>query len=113
MASKWHLSGTAAKLLGDGIAQYLENPGAPDFEFCGVIGWSLGGELVLASGERQTIGPRYEIGITAISDIAEYGLARIDDPALGIVAFQPSAVDAASDRRLIDYDGKDIVVRLG
>ena len=111
MAVQWRLSASAAKLLGDGIAQYLENPGAPDVDFCGVIGWSLGGELVLASGERHTIGPRYEIGITAISDIAEYGLARIDDPALGIVAFQPSAADLASDRRLIDYDGKDIVVR--
>ena len=111
MNKEWRISDSALRLVRSGLNQYLSNPGPPAFDYCPAIVWSLGGDGVLAGGERIVLPPRYSLAIIDRADIPVQGFYSIEDPAVGIIAFNPSAGDKASSNRLIDYDGKDLVVR--
>jgi hypothetical protein len=111
MSDVCRLSPVAVGLIVEGIAHYLTNPGTPDFDYCAGVLWSLGGYLDRGDGEQIPTPPRYDICIIHRTDIAEQGFIAIDDPVLGTVGFSPRPEDAASERRLIDHDGKDLVVR--
>lgn len=111
MSDRWTISDSVAALVSKGVAQYVANVGEPDFPYCPILIWSLGGELREAGGGRHAVPPRYELGIARRADIAEQGFVAIADARVGLLAFSPKPADAASGRRLIDFDGTDIVVR--
>ena len=112
MGSGWKVTDRVAQLIKAGMARYIDNVGAPDFDYCPAILWSLGGELRSAGGLRlATIEPEYGLGVIARKDIAEQGFVALRVPQLGVVGFAPNKDDLASDRRVIDYDGENIVVR--
>lgn len=111
MSSTWRLSPNAAELVREGVAHYVANVGAPDFDYCAGVLWSLGGHLDRGEGQQIPVSPRYEIFIIRRTDIAEQEFIAIDDAVLGTVGFRPRPEDRSSDERLIDFDGADIVVR--
>ena len=107
----WQISDGARRVVREGFDRYLATVGRPSFEPCAAIMWSLGGDGVLADGERVIMPPRYDLCLIDRGNIAAQGFFTIDDAMLGVIAFMPSAADRAGGRRQIDYDGKDIVVR--
>jgi hypothetical protein len=73
--------------------------------------WEEGGYLDRGDGKPTPVPPRYGIGIIRRTDIAEQGFIAIADQVLGTVGFSPRPEDQASELHLIDFDGKDLVVR--
>lgn len=111
MPTDWGLSDDAISIVREGMAQYVNAAGKPDFAYCPMIMWSLGGEMVLADGARNAVPPRYELGIAKIADVSARKFITVEDARLGLIAFSPRDIDLMSDRRLIDYNGIEIVVR--
>ena len=54
--------------------------------------------------------PRYEIGLTKKNDVPNDKI-KLVSKRFGYVIFDPKPEDAKSSRRLIDFHGKNIVVR--
>jgi hypothetical protein len=74
------------------------------------VGWSLGATMQGPNGAVTKVPPRYEVGLAATHDVPGNKI-RIPSKEFGYVIFDPKPQDANSNRRLIDFDGKDIVVR--
>ena len=111
MKSDWKITADLARVVNAGVAQYVANVGRPDFDYCPMIMWSLGGEMVLADGKRGAVPPRYELGTADRSEVARRNFSVVSDARVGLLAFQPRKEDLVSERRLIDYDGESIVIR--
>ena len=111
MESQRKITDKLATLVNAGVQQYVANVGQPDFDYCPMIMWSLGGEMVLADGKRGAVPARYELGVADRAEVSKRGFAVIGDDRVGLLAFEPREEDLASERRLIDYDGETIVVR--
>lgn len=73
------------------------------------IMWSLGGTISKRGQAVETVPPRYEVTLIERPDLSRF--AAIPNERFGFIAFSPKPEDQKSSRRLIDFDGHDIVVR--
>ena len=115
MTADWHLS----KHLEDQIVVWLEDyeryqqkithPVYPS------IMWSLGGEAWKSEdpeGTRIPIPAGYSVGFYNQNPLPEGdSLIFVKSDRFGLVVFLPRPEDQASSRRLIDFDGEEVIVR--
>jgi hypothetical protein len=91
------------------IKGLLKEVPSPGFAYYPCIGWTLGGLYGKVGAPQKALPPGYGLGLVRRTDLAKYMLTK--SRLFGYVAFTPKAEDASSFRRLIDFDGKEIVVR--
>ena len=108
MAGKWTVSTKLTTFLADlivgsdfasTVSQYY-----PSIMWSGT-GWMEGPDHV-----RKPLRPRYSVGLVEKANLRDYKIV-LPDKRFGYVVFSPKPEDEKSSRRLIDFDGKDIVVR--
>lgn len=73
------------------------------------IMWSTGGVVEAPGQLPQSLPAHYALGWVDRQNLS--GFQTIPSARFGEMVFHPSPADFASARRLIDYDGSDIVVR--
>lgn len=105
MSDNWHVTPKLEAFI-SGLLKEVPNP---RFAFYPCIGWTLGGSYGKVGAPQKPLPPGYGLGLIKRMDLAKY--TPIKSRLFGYVAFAPKAEDAHSSRRLIDFDGKDIVVR--
>jgi len=71
--------------------------------------WSLGGTISKRGQAVESLPPRYDVTLIERHDLSRF--ATIPNERFGFIAFSPKPEDQKSSRRLIDFDGKNIVVR--
>lgn len=71
--------------------------------------WSSGGTIEASGQPPRLLPPHYALGWVRTQDLHKF--KTIPSSKFGTLVFHPRPEDAASSRRLIDYDGTDIVVR--
>jgi hypothetical protein len=74
------------------------------------IMWSPDGWIEDRGRVRKPLPAEYVLGAIEKSKLSRFKTV-IPDTTFGSVVFDPKPADARSSRRLIDFDGKDIVVR--
>ena len=111
----WKTSERLDTALAEWFARFESSQGRIDYLIYPSVMWSLGGSAYQASRPANT-----RIGLPAGYSAGFYRrdpmpkgerLIFVPNKRFGLVVFLPRDVDLASDRRLIDYDGKAIVVR--
>lgn len=105
MPKEWRVS--------SGVEAFLEQvlteiPPIP-FTFYPCIGWTLGGTSGKRGGPQTPLPPEYSLGFIEQRNLVKY--RAVASRAFGFIAFSPKPEDERSSRRLIDFDGKNIVVR--
>lgn len=75
-----------------------------------LIGWHGEGWMEGPDHVRTPIPPRYGVGLVTKSDLNAFKIV-IPNPTFGYIIFVPGPRDARSARRLVDFDGTEIVVR--
>jgi len=108
MNTVWALSSRFVDFLDQLISESDFAPSASTY-YPSVL-WSLGGTMQGPEGVTLPTPPRYEVGLVERSEANRFKL-RLPSKKFGYIIFDPRPEDAASSRRLIDFDGKDIVVR--
>lgn len=108
MVGHWILSTKLTMFLAHLIAG--SDLAAVASEYYPAIMWSGGGWMEGPDHIRKPLGPRYSIGLVDKASLHDYKIV-LPDKRFGYVIFSPKPEDDKSSRRLIDFDGKTIVVR--
>ena len=103
-AMAWKLS---AKLE-EFIAPLIQEAGLSSTDTPSIV-WSLGGSLEAPGRPPEALPARYALGWISQQNLGSF--QTVQSAKFGRIAFHPSPSDLASSRRLIDFDGTDIVVR--
>jgi hypothetical protein len=107
----WTISAAATAVISRAIDDFVRDYGAPGFEFYPVITWRTGGQVVAPAAAAVDLPDCYDLGLIPRGDINASNFIAIANESFEVVAFVPRPEDMASSRRVIDYDGEDIVVR--
>lgn len=91
-----------------GRAEFLAGAGIPRIK----SGTGVTIEAVVGPGtEAIDVPDGYDLGLIPKGDINASNFIAISHQIFDMVAFVPRPEDAASSRRVVDYDGETIVVR--
>jgi hypothetical protein len=107
----WTISAAVTALIARAIADFVKDYSRPDFAYYPLITWRAGGQATRPNQAPTDMPDRYDLALIPRTDLHASNFVAIADPQFEVVAFVPRDEDAASGRRLIDYDGRDIVVR--
>ena len=110
-SESWTLSSAAIAAVERAIVDFARDYAAPEFAYYPLITWRSGGTATRLGSTPVSLPDRYDLALIKQVDVGASNFIPISSPRFGVVAFVPSDQDAASSRRLIDYDGKNIVVR--
>jgi len=110
MIDKWTASESLVALLKERFADpHVREMLEGHEEFYPTIGWTDGATLQKRGESPTTVTSHYGLGFMFEREASGY--LEVDAPYFEMILFRPSKEDAASSRRVIDYDGTDIVVR--
>jgi hypothetical protein len=107
----WTISDAATTVISRAIDDFVRDYGAPEFDYYPVVTWRAGARLVAPVSEARDLPDCYDLGLIPRADINASNFIAIAHRVFDIVGFVPRPEDAASSRRMIDYDGETIVVR--
>jgi hypothetical protein len=107
MTSNWQVTSE----LDDLLARAIEQAGFADqlATHLPSIMWTEGGRAEAPGKPTIPIPPHYGVGPVRIENVSR--VSTINSAKFGHIVFHPAPSDAASIRRIVDYDGKDIIVR--
>ena len=108
MSAEWMLSPRLVTFLTRLIAESVF--AGQSSQYYPSIMWSLGGTMQGPDKVVRPIPPQYDVGVVRRSNLRNFKII-LPDKTFGYVVFAPKPEDAASQRRLIDWDGETIVVR--
>ena len=108
MPATWTVTNRLTKFLADLIAS--SDFAAVASGYYPSVMWSSGGWMEGPGRPREPLAPRYEVGLVEQAKLGDFRLA-VPNPKFGYIIFSPKPADEASGRRLIDFDGKNIMVR--
>lgn len=112
MDQPWTVTERLETELAQWLATYERSYGEIGYPVYPSVMWSLGGEARRNGGARIKLPSQYSAGFYRRDPLPEGdGLVLVPSETFGLVVFLPREEDRASDRRLIDFDGKDILVR--
>ena len=97
--------------LDDLLARAIEQSGFADQLGTHVpsVTWTEGGQVEASGQPTIPIPPHYAVGLVLIENLSRF--LTIKSAKFGHIVFHPAPSDAASTRRLVDYDGMNIIVR--
>jgi hypothetical protein len=107
----WEVSEAATAAIRRAIGDFVKNHGRPQFDYYPLITWRSGGTASKSGSAKIDLPDRYDLGLIPRADLGASNFIAVESRAFGALAFVPRDRDAASSRRLIDFDGQDIVVR--
>ncbi len=107
----WTITAAAVAALQRAIDGFTRDFGSPDFAYYPLISWRTGGQATKAGESPIDLPDQYDLALIPRTDLGASNFVPVADPGFGVVAFVPSPGDAASSRRMIDYDGDRIFVR--
>lgn len=107
----WTISDAALAVIERAINDFERDYFRPDFAYYPVVTWRSGGQATKPGELPVSLPDRYDIALIPRADLRARNFIEIACRQFEVVAFVPRDEDAASSRRLIDFDGQDIVVR--
>jgi hypothetical protein len=115
VVTHWSVSAALEVQLASRLASFERDYGAIGYPVYPSVMWSLGGEAYRPDNRADTrivLPAEYATGFYRTDPLPTGDrLLFVPSVRFGIVVFLPNDEDTKSDRRLIDYDGKDIRVR--
>ena len=113
--TEWTISQRLETAISMWLAEFETSSGPIGVPIYPSVMWSLGGEAWREgdpSAQRFSIPAGYSVGFYRRDPAPRGdGLLLVANSRFGYVVVRPKDDDLASERRLIDYDGADIVVR--
>ncbi len=111
-AKNWAITDSAIGVIDGAIERFTAEHTRPGFAFYPLISWTEGGWASRSGGPKLATPDRYEISLIRQSEIgATTRWIRIKSRKFGVVAVAPRIADVTAGRRLVDFDGQDIVIR--
>lgn len=110
-AHGWTVSDAVVAVIGRAIEEFERDYFRPDFAYYPVVTWRSGGQATKPGEPPVTLPDRYDIALIPQADLHASDFIAVACQPFEVLAFVPRDEDLASERRLIDFDGQDIVVR--
>ncbi|MCB1517209.1 MAG: hypothetical protein KDJ19_06290 [Hyphomicrobiaceae bacterium] len=101
------LEAALEEIMSDPETTRLMSPGVAYYP---TIVWATGGTLSKADETIREFPPHYGFGFIDDKDPGRNGVT-IPSATFGVVIFVPNDADRASSRRLLDIEGKSVIVR--